>query len=56
MGLTAKRLQGSDLGVRTLGIIYLLHGLQIPQNPTLRYLVIAMSLEERTSFPVLFPT
>ena len=49
MGLTARRLQWSDLGVGALGIICLPQGLQTPKNPTIRYGVIAMSLEERAS-------
>ena len=56
MGLTARQLHRSDLGVGALGIIYLLQGLQTPNNPTISYSVIAMSLEERTSFPALAHT
>ena len=56
MGLTARRLQGSDLGVGVLCIIYSLQGLQTPKNPTLMYPVIATSLSERTSFPALAHT
>ena len=56
MGLTARRLQGSDLGIGDLRIIYLLQGVQTPKNPTLSYPVIAMSLEERTFFPALAHT
>jgi len=56
MGLKARRLQWSDLGVGALCIIYLLQALQTPEDPTTGHWVIAMSLEERTSFPVLFPT